>query len=613
VVAGVGALVLLGAAWLATNRDDGRPPEQAPATSTTRPAASATTQTMSTSTSGARRANTEWGGLNLTDVTSAAGLDEPQSAGPPVNADVHTGGAAVADYDDDGDQDVLLTRVGLPNRLLRNDGAGTFTDVAERAGVAGPDPDNGYAAGVWADVDGDGDLDLYLTGAGRGGAALLVNDGSGRFEDHTEAAGLDGLAGTGPTGTASYGAAFDDWDHDGDLDLVTLQWYITPLGLQLQTQVTAGADASVLDPCTLAEQRRTEPVDDRLPGSTSRLLENDGNGTFTDVTASSGVDVDQIIGFQPVFADADGDGWDDLFVTGDYCTSRLYRNQQGQGFTDVTDQAGVGTDGNGMGSVVADLDGDGNLDWFVSSIQTPEGEPCGVEAPCGDGNRLYLGDGSGHFTDGTDRFGVRDGSWGWGAAAADFNQDGRVDLALATGMAASDASAGTSVGLQASAVYDDDATRVWVNTGDGPWPEVAERIGVRDRADGKAMVAFDADGDGDVDLLAANTEGAPVLYRNDTAPGADNHWITLRLRAPGTKNPFGIGARVLVDVGDGRPPRPLEVRAGGSFQSADPTDLHVGLGSANRVERIEVQWPGDSTPQVLTDVEADQVVAVTRR
>lgn len=614
--AAAGSVLLLAGAWFLTvsSEDDHRAaPSTAAASRSTTTATRPSSGTMPTTTSRpapTRPPNTAWGGLNLTDVTAQAGLDEPQSADPPVGADGQTGGVAVADYDGDGDQDVFLTRVGLPNRLMRNDGTGRFTDVAKEAGVA-PDPTDGHAAAVWADVDGDGHLDLYLTGAGRGGALLLVNDGKGHFADATAAAGLDDLAGEGLAGTASFGAAFDDWDHDGDLDLVTLQWYTAPFELQLQTLPPPdGTDPTAYEPCTLAGRRTAEPTPAGLVGSRSALFENDGSGHFADVTAASGVEVDRIVGFQPVFADADGDGWNDLFVTGDYCTSRLYRNLGGSGFQDITEEAGVGTDQNAMGSVVADLDGDGNLDWFVSAIAAPDQSACGPADVCSRaGNRLYLGDGDGHFTDATDRFGVRDGSWGWGAAAADLNQDGRLDLVLANGVRFRVPGQAPGATLRAGDEADGDPTRVWVNTGAGPWPEAAERIGAADRSNGKGVVAFDADGDGDLDVLIANTEVAPVLYRNDTPTG---HSLRLRLRAPGTANPFAIGARVTVHVGDGSGPRVLAVRAGGSFQSGDPTDLHLGLGGADLVARIEVRWPGRAAPQVLTDVAADRLVVVTR-
>lgn len=613
--AAIAAVVLLGGAYVLTvSGEDGDGASPATSASTGAPGAA---ETVPDEVPADPASEGDAGALRFTDATVEAGFDEPHASRELLTWDGFVAGVAVADYDADGDQDVYLPRIGLPNRLLRNDGDGRFTDVAEEAGATGTDPSNGYAAAVWADTDGDGDLDLFLTGAGTGSALLLVNDGTGRFVDGTRGAGLGVLGGRPPSSTLSYGATLHDWDRDGDLDLVALQWYRAPWERQLLTV----APPTTPDPiCSLARGRRAQPASAYadLPGSRSMLLANDGTGRFSDVTETSGVDVDQIIGFQPLFSDVDGDGWDDLFITGDYCTSRLYRNLEGTGFEDITDAAGVGKDQNGMGSVVADLDGDGNLDWFVSSIADQGEGPCGPADPCqGAGNRLYLGDGAGSFTDATDDLGVRDGSWGWGAVGADLDQDGRLDLALANGQAFNVPDGVDDPMLTDTGDDDEDPTRLWRNTGAGPWPDVSQDVGVVERANGKGIVAFDADGDGDLDLLIANTEAAPTFYRNDTPTEAAGHWLQLRLRAPGTRNPFAVGARVTVDLGDGSPPRVLDVRAGGSYQSSDPTDLHVGLGDVDRIARIEVRWPDaadgpDAEPTVLTDVEADQLLEVER-
>jgi len=550
-------------------------------------------------------------GLTFHEVTKASGLDAPHLAHRAIGSDSFTGGIAAGDYDADGDQDLLITRVGLPNRLMRNDGSGHFTDGAPQAGVTGAAPGSGYAGAVWADVDGDGDLDLYLTGAGSTANVLYVNDGTGHFSDETNQRGLMVAVPDRPQeGTSSFGAAFDDWDHDGDLDLISLQWSMVGLSDRFRTKLDPRTDRHNL--CDLAPDSFPGPHPGPLR-SQSRMFRNDGNGHFTDVTTSSGIPFDSIAAYQPQFADADGDGWEDLFITGDVCTSRLYRNTGGTGWADLTESAGVGTDENGMGSVVQDLDGDGNVDWFITAISflTKNGT-CPLDNPtvgC-TGNRFYAGDGAGHFTDATDRLGVRDGSWGWGASGDDLNNDGYRDLVMANGWHLKNEAT-----EQEPAVLDilaDDADRLWLGTGKGRWLEAAEIVGLRDRTNGKGLVTVDVDGDGDLDLVIATTEGPPILYRNDLPPGPRNHYLTLRLREPTGANRFAIGAEVRVDLGDGSPPRRLAVRAGGGFESGDPTDLHLGLGSRSTVPRIEVYWPGVATPQVVTGVDADQVLEITK-
>jgi len=554
------------------------------------------------------------GDLVFRDRTREGGLAAKHAAGPLTGSDVVTGGVAAGDYDGDGDQDLFVTRVGLPSRLMRNDGTGHFTDVARQAGLQGTDYRSGYATAVWADVTGDGHLDLYLTGAGLTRNALYINDGKGHFSDQSNERGVvnqqvikDNL------GNASFGAAFDDWDHDGDLDLISLQWFTFGASDRFRS---APPQPDRHNLCDRAPAQFPKPHAAPMQGR-SRMYRNDGTGHFTDVTAESGIPFDAIVGFQPQFGDVDGDGWDDLFITGDVCTSRVYRNLAGKGWEDITGPAGLGTDENGMGSVLEDLNGDGNLDWFITSIAyLTKDRTCPVKTPtigC-TGNRLFLGDGTGHFTDATDRYGVRDGSWGWGAAGVDLNNDGHTDLVMVNGMHEAGQEWGT--GLESDEairdLLDDDANRLWLGTSKGRWPEASELVGIRDHTNGKGMVAFDADGDGDLDLVMATTEGHPIFYRNDMPRTGTNHYLTLRLREPTGANRFAIGAEVRVDLGDGSPPRRLAVRASGGFESGDPTDLHVGLGSQTKVARIEVRWPGVATPQVVTDVAADQRLEITK-
>jgi hypothetical protein len=423
------------------------------------------------------------------------------------------------------------------------------------------------------------------------------------------AAGLDGLSDDPPLGSVTFSSTLGDWNGDEHLDLVVLQWYIDPLTAQLLKTPSVGQLDKPRSQCGMADERRAV-ASPNPPKASSHLFQNDGDGTFTDVTASMGVDIDQIIGMQPTFVDIDQDGWQDLFVTGDFCTSRLYRNDRGR-FVDITKDAGVGTDENGMGSVIEDIDGDGILDWFVTSIAGYDGRcPDDNTLSCS-GNRLYLGTDAKapKFRDATDELGLRDASWAWGVAAQDFDDDGHRDVVVANGLSGAP-NVGTSEPAPLRALHTD-PTRFWRGKAGGSWTEEAEAVGLTDRTSGKALVSFDMDGDLDLDLLIIVDDAAPHLYRNETKRTDDRHRLVVRLRQPG-KNPFAIGARLLVDLGDGTPPRRIDVKTSGSYGSSDPLDVHIGLGPVDRVRSIEVRWPGRTEPQTLEDVDADQVLTIER-
>ncbi len=554
------------------------------------------------------------GGLVFIDVTDQAGLDalhtRPDLVGrDDIAANLLAGQAAAGDYDDDGDIDLVLTRTGLSTLLYRNDGTGSFTDVATEAGVDGPVAEEGPATPTLVDIDGDGHLDLLLSATPGGAGALYLNEGDGTFRDATERSGLD-LRRAKPDPWNPVGAALADWDHDGDLDLVTIGWYTELIGAGAALEDTTTEVPDSL--CEPAERREPIILGDPTLGldtvPASRLYRNDGNARFTDVTVDSGVTMETLIGFNPAFTDVDRDGWLDLVMTGDACTSHVYRNDDGERFVDITEEAGVGDDENGMGSAIEDIDGDGNLDWFITSIAYPTatGECPLVGSGCS-GNRLYLGDGGGGYRDATDEYGVRDGYWGWGTAAADFDNDGFRDLVMANGWNESRSVGPTE--RDEHDRFDGDPNRFWLGRAEPPWPEVSDLIGLDDRVNGKDLLPFDMEGDGDLDLLIASTGAPPLLYRNDTSGG--NHWLRLRLSQPGP-NRRAVGARVVLHRGDPFAPMPVEVRAGGSLWGSGPTDLHVGLGDLDRVPTLEVYWPGESEPEILTDVAADRVLEVNR-
>ena len=232
------------------------------------------------------------------------------------------------------------------------------------------------------------------------------------------------------------------------------------------------------------------------------------------MTRYAGVSQHRIIAVNPLaegqtltssFVLLDDDLYPELVIAGDHQTSQLYWNLGNGRFLDGTVGARVGTDEYGMGSAVGDYDGDGLLDWFVSAIYED-----GV--PYRNGNRLYRNLGRGLFEDSTDAAGVRDGSWGWGTTFLDYDNDGDLDLVLATGV---DYAAEVPYTANTTG-FADDPMRLWRNDGGGRFTEVAQQEGLLATAVGTGLAAFDLEPDGDLDLLVVHNSGRPVLYRNDT-------------------------------------------------------------------------------------------------
>ncbi|MCE2425773.1 MAG: VCBS repeat-containing protein [Pseudomonadales bacterium] len=349
--------------------------------------------------------------MRFEDVTTLSGISYEHAYAYPTPAsepEEFGGGVASGDFDGDGLVDLFVLRGDIgPNLLYRNVGGNAFEEVAEAAGVAytkSQFENYRHSGPAFADVDGDGDLDLFVGGIEYDPSFLFRNEGDGTFTDVSPGSGIDTVA-----ARYTLSAAFGDYDLDGDLDMFLTHWG-TPRGIGDQVD-------------------------------TEHLWRNDTVGgviRFTDVSLLAGIAPDIIepepvesfggagfdYTFSPTFARIDGDRFPDLLITGDFRTSMVYLNNTDGTFRNATDRDVI-VDRNGMGSAVGDYDGDGDLDWFVTSIWSRPDENGDQRFKLG--NRLYNNEG-GVFADVTDAAGVHDGGWGWAACFADFDNDTDLDI-----------------------------------------------------------------------------------------------------------------------------------------------------------------------------------------
>ena len=493
--------------------------------------------------------------LQFSEIALAAGLSYVhgfRSNGP---SELSVAGVAVGDYDNDGWLDLYIAQGDTGSNLLyRNQSQGgdfEFADVAQSAGVQMSFGDT-TCGPAFVDYDGDGDDDLFVGGILYNPPRLFSNDGDGTFTDVTVAAGLSILRREN-----NVSQAFGDYDKDGDLDMFIGHWTFTIGEL---------------------------PTD-----STQHLWRNNGDGTFSDVSNETLVGAIVLEGpndftFTPNFADIDNDGDLDLLVVADNGTSQVLINNGDQGgglytFSNVTDK-NVITDEAGMGTAVADFDHDGDLDWFVSSISEED-------SSFRTGNRFYENIGNGIFTDSTARARVRTGYWGWASCAADFNNDGHLDIFHVNGL--------TRV----------DPSRLFIANGDGSFTEYSEPLGLIDNKQGRGVVCFDGDQDGDIDVFVANNGDAPALFRNDGGNSLNYLNIKLGGTAPNTA---AIGARVYVASGGVTQMR--EISGGSNYVSQNPTEQHFGLNTTEVVDNIRVTWP-DGTQTERNAVAANQRIRIT--
>jgi ASPIC and UnbV/FG-GAP-like repeat len=486
-----------------------------------------------------------------------------------------TGGAAVAvgDYDNDGYDDIFLTDsdVGQPNRLYHNNGNLTFTDVTQRAGVAGGnDAKNIVADALWFDYDNDGWRDLLIV---RFGTPLLYhNEGNGTFKDVTARSGLNTFAN-------SIAAIAFDYNQDGYLDIL-LGNYFQPVDLlELRTRHVLPTD-----------------LDNAANGGGVTLYHNHGDGTFTDVTEKAGLAAHRGWVLDVGHGDFLNDGRQHLYVACDYGTDRVYFNNGDGTFREATAKATGYDTKKGMNAEVSDYDNDGWLDIYVTNITDEYMKEC---------NMLWHNNGDGTFTDVARETGTCNTLWGWGAKFGDFDNDGWQDLFAADGLLSKGPEdyIPTLVNMIVKPGIDFSDVASWPKIGDMSWSgfqkkklfrnlkgqvfkEIAAEAGVDNNLDGRGVALADFDNDGRLDFLQTNADQPALLYHNITAPAGT--WVELKL--VGTQsNRDAIGARATLKIPGLTMIR--EVNGGNGYASQSTSRLHFGLGSATEIEALEIRWP----------------------
>lgn len=488
-------------------------------------------------------------------------------------------GCAFLDFDSDGWMDIYFVNSGkadfytpqtpIRNALYRNNRDGTFTDVTEKAGVAG----GGYGMGVAVgDYNNDGLPDIYVTQVGRN--ILYRNNGDGTFTDVTEKAGLacDGW---------SSSAVWFDYDNDGRLDLFVCQF------VEFDKTTSCGLDANGRHHYCIPKIFKPRP---------SWLFHNNGDGTFTDVSVDSGIREHLGKAWGVVAADLDNDGRTDLFVSNDTVANFLYMNRGAGKFEENGFAAGVaysseGRARSGMGVDSADYDNDGWMDLFVANIDEEIFS-------------LYHNNHDGTFDDVAMQAGIgMPTRWmsGWGLKFFDYDNDGNLDLILCNGFPddlVDDLK--TQVTWQEPLLLFHNNGKTFSDVSAQSGPIFTQHFAARGLAIG------DFNNDGAVDVLISVNDAAPILLRNNAAGGT--HWLGVSLIGK-ISNPDAIGARVTYQVGDLTRSR-MKV-GGGSFLSSHDPRMVLGIGSRRKIDWLEVHWPHPGgAVERFTDLPIDRYITI---
>jgi enediyne biosynthesis protein E4 len=519
----------------------------------------------------------------LEDITAKAGITFKHASDVEKRyiMESMSGGVILIDYDRDGWPDIYFTNQPTVAQALKgmkpsgalyhNNHDGTFTDVTEKAGLTTPCFGDGGAVG---DFNNDGWPDLYLTCLG--GNVLYRNNGNGTFTDVTAKAGV-------ADGRYSTGAAFGDYDGDGFADLMVVNY----VDFHLDDMPGFGS----------ASFCKYKGIDVQcgprgLRGAGDSLFHNNGDGTFTDVSKSAGVsDPDGYYGLGVVWADFNNTGRPDIYVTNDSTPKYLYKNLGNGKFEDIGLQSGTAVSEDGseqasMGIALGDYNHTGRPSIFVTNF-TDENV------------LLFRNDGDWNFKEDSYESGVALPSlpWvKWGTAFVDLDNDGWLDLILVNGHVYPQVdSLPSGAGYRQPKVLE-------LNQKNGTFCDASDQAGkaLMEKRVSRGLAVGDLFNDGNMDVVIEDLDGAPMLLRNHGVPG--RHWVSFEL--DGTKsNRLALNARITLVAGGMT--QTDEVHSGGSYLSQNDLRIHFGLGSATKIDKVEIHWPSGLT-ETLKDLDADK-------